>query len=83
MMSFPNRFSLLSVLAAFLIVATVAAAPTTPTWPPNQPTVAPTSNAGALRVNWAPATGAQLYTVGWVNVDELLEMDAAERSFLN
>ena len=53
-------------LFAVLLIAGVAATPAAlPT--PTAPTAVATSDAGEIRVAWPPVSGAQFYTVGWIN----------------
>lgn len=50
---------------------------------PGTPTVVATSNAGELRATWSTAAGAQFYVVGWANRDEVSQMIAAGRDWLD
>ena len=76
------RFLTVPALLAFLMLLTIAAAPAAPAQP-NQPTAVATSNAGEVSVSWDAASGAQFYTVGWINKDEFDEMQAAGRDWLD
>ena len=50
---------------------------------PGIPTVVATSNAGELRATWSTTAGAQFYVVGWANRDEVSQMIAAGRDWLD
>ena len=69
-------------LIAILLVAGIAATPATLT-KPDQPAVAATGNAGELQVSWNLVPGAQHYTIGYANLDDLNRMAAAGRNALD
>ena len=69
---------LVVALFAALVAATPAVLPT-----PNQPTAAATANAGELQVTWQATPGAQFYTVGWANQDEIAQMTQDGREWLD
>ena len=70
------------LLFAVIIIGSVAAAPAVLS-KPGKPTVKPTANAGELQVSWSPVAGAQHYTVGYANPDEMSRMSAAGRNSLD
>lgn len=72
----------LFVLAALMLIAGIAAMPGALTRP-NQPTVVATANPGELRVSWNRVPGAEHYTVGYANPDEMKRMTAAGRNSLD
>ena len=69
-------------LIAILLVAGIAATPAALT-KPDQPAVAATGNAGELQVSWNLVPGAQHYTIGYANLDDLNRMAAADRNALD
>lgn len=69
----------LFVLAALMLIAGIAATPGALAKPVT-PTVFATANAGELQIGWSSIAGAQHYTVGWANLDELLQMGDEGRS---
>ena len=74
----------LSILALLGVVmlASIAAMPAQLT-APNTPTVTSTANAGELQINFDPVPGAQFYTIGYANLDELYEMVDSGRHALD
>ena len=69
-------------LLVTLMVATVAANPAVlPT--PSQPTVIATAVGGELRATWRATAGAQFYSVGWANNEEITQMTNAGREWLD
>ncbi len=76
------RANLLPAFIAFLLLGTLAAAPATPS-APGQPTVVATPEAGTLNVSWPSSEGAVFYTVGWANIEEVLQMVNAGRDWLD
>lgn len=70
------------LLFTVIILAGIAATPAALTRP-NQPTVVATENSGELRVSWNRVAGAQFYTVGYANPDEMNRMTAAGRESLD
>ena len=76
------KFSSFLALVAILLVAGVAAMPATLA-EPSTPTVGPTSNAGELKATWSATAGAQFYVVGWANREEVSQMIAAGRDWLD
>lgn len=74
------RFATVPVLLSLLMLLTVAASPAAPAQPA-QPAVVATSNAGEIAISWTPASGAQFYTVGWINRGEFEDMRAAGRDW--
>ena len=72
----------LFALIAILLLAGIAATPAALTRP-DQPAVAATSNAGELQVSWNRVPGAQHYTIGYANLDDLNRMAATGRNPLD
>ena len=60
------RISPLFILVAALLIAGIAATPATLAQP-DGPSVQATSNGGEIVISWDRVSGAQYYTVGWVN----------------
>ena len=56
----------LFILVATLLIAAIAATPATLAQP-DGPSVQATSNGGEIVISWDRVSGAQYYTVGWVN----------------
>ena len=56
----------LFILVAALLIAAIAATPATLAQP-DGPSVQATSNGGEIVISWDRVSGAQYYTVGWVN----------------
>lgn len=76
------RFTPPLLLFAIIIIASIAAKPAQLA-APGQPTAVATANAGELQVSWNPVPGAQHYTVGYANPDEMDRMAAAGRNKLD
>ena len=56
----------LFILVAALLIAGIAATSATLAQP-NGPSVQATANGGEIVISWDRVSGAQYYTVGWVN----------------
>ena len=78
----PIRLVSLLSLIAISLLAGVAATPAVLTTP-DQPIVVATGNAGELRVSWDRVPGAQHYTIGYANRDDVNRMGAAGRNWLD
>ena len=76
------KISSFLALVAILLVAGVAAMPATLA-EPSTPTVIATANAGELQATWSATAGAQFYVVGWANREEVSQMIAAGREWLD
>ena len=61
----PIRTLLLLVAGVALIASSAASPAVLPT--PAKPTAIATANGGELQVSWQPVSGAEFYTVGWIN----------------
>ena len=70
------------VLVAVLALAGIAAMPSALDQPA-APVAVATANAGELHVSWNTTSGAEFYTVGWANIDEVREMTGAGRNWLD
>ena len=76
------RIGTISALTVMLFLTLVAATPAVlPT--PNQPTAAATADAGEILVTWQATPGAQFYTVGWANQDEITQMISSGREWVD
>lgn len=69
-------------LIVILLVAGIAAMPAVLP-EPGTPTVVASSNAGELRATWEHTVGAQFYVVGWANREEVSQMIAGGREWLD
>ncbi len=78
----PVRLVSLLTLVAILLLAGVAATPAVLTTP-DPPVVVVTGNAGELQVSWNRVPGAQHYTIGYANLDDVSRMTAAGRNLLD
>ncbi len=78
----PIRLVSLLSLIAISLLAGVAATPAVLTTP-DTPVVVATGNAGELQVSWNRVPGAQHYTIGYANRDDVNRMGAAGRNWLD
>ena len=76
------RFIPVFVLAAIILIASIAATPAQLARP-SQPIVTAIDNPGELQVSWNHIPGAQHYTVGYASPDEMDRMAAAGRNRLD
>ena len=81
-MSRLTRVSSFLALIAILLVTGIAATPAVLP-EPSTPTVVATPNAGELRATWNATSGAQFYVVGWANREEVSQMIAGGREWLD
>ena len=81
MSKLPKISSFLALVAILLVVG-VATMPGALA-EPSTPTVVATADAGELRATWSATAGAQFYVVGWANSEEVSQMTAAGREWLD
>ena len=77
-----SRIPSFLALVVILLLAGVAAMPAVLA-EPSTPTVVATTNAGELRATWSATAGAQFYVVGWANREEVSQMIAGGREWLD
>ena len=76
-----RTLTFMTLLVALLMASTAAMPAVLPM--PSQPTVTATANGGELRATWRATAGAQFYTVGWADNEEIAQMTNAGREWLD